>query len=143
MGWLCRSIADGDTLTLLDGANTQHRIRLSGIDAPEKKQPFGQVARQRLGDVVFQRQVTADCGKTDRYGREVCKILLAGEDVNLGQVRAGLAWHYKKYQGEQPAADRATYARAEEESRAARRGLWRDPDPVPPWEWRHPVKPRE
>jgi len=68
------SIADGDTCALLDEGRTQHRVRLAGIDAPEKKQPYGQLSRQHLADLVFQRKVTAECGKIDRYGRDVCKI---------------------------------------------------------------------
>lgn len=132
------AVADGDTLTVLDDAKTQHRIRLSGIDAPERRQPFGTVSRQHLADAVFQRRVVVEFGKTDRYGRLVGKVLLDGEDECLAQITAGLAWHYKQYQREQSPEDRQTYAAAEDAARAARLGLWRDPDPVPPWEWRHP-----
>jgi len=131
------AIADGDTLTVLDDAKAQHRIRLSGIDAPERRQAFGNVSRQHLADAVFQRRVVVEYDKTDRYGRLVGKVLLNGQDECLAQVAAGLAWHYKKYEGEQPVADRRAYAAAEDEARAARRGLWRDGEPVPPWEWRH------
>ena len=127
------SIADGDTFALLDEARTPHRVRLAGINAPEKTQPVGRVLRQSLADLVFHREVTAECGKTDRYGREVCKILHAMEDVNPRQLRAGLAWHYKQYQRQQSSRERQVYAQAEEDARAARRGLWRDPAPVPPW----------
>lgn len=129
-------VADGDTLTVLDDTKEQHRIRLSGIDAPEKRQPFGNVSRQHLADAVFQRRVLVEYQKTDRYGRIIGKVMLDGRDECLAQVVAGLAWHYKHYAREQPPEDRETYAAAEDAAKAARRGLWRDPDPVPPWEWR-------
>ena len=85
------AIADGDTLTVLDDTKTQHRIRLSGIDAPEKRQPFGTVSRQHLADAVFQRRVVVEFYKTDRYGRLIGKVLLDGQDESLAQVAAGLA----------------------------------------------------
>lgn len=130
-------VADGDTVTVLDGANTQYKIRLSGIDAPEKKQAFGMRSKQSLSDLVFDKQVTVETDKKDRYGREVGKILLTGQDVNLEQVTRGFAWHYKQYEREQSANDRKLYDFAEHGARADRRGLWADAEPVPPWEYRH------
>lgn len=130
------AIADGDTLTILDSARVQHKVRLSGIDAPEKRQAFGNVSRQNLSRMVFGQPVTVNYDKRDRYGRIVGKILLSGADVNIEQVKAGLAWHYKKYQKEQPVQDRGSYANAEEAARGSRLGLWRDASPVPPWEFR-------
>lgn len=130
-------IADGDTITLLDAANQQHKIRLAGIDAPEKSQPYGQASKQALSDQVYDRQVSVETSKRDRYGREIGKVLIAGQDANLEQVRRGLAWHYKQYQKEQPLEDRQAYGAAEIEARDAKRGLWADTDPMPPREWRH------
>jgi endonuclease YncB( thermonuclease family) len=130
-------VADGDTVTVLDPANRQHKIRLAGIDAPEKAQPFGQRSKASLSNMVFGRQVIAECGKMDRYRREVCKIIVNGVDANLEQVKAGMAWWYRKYAKEQQAEDRAAYEKAEAEAQAGRRGLWSDPKPMPPWEWRH------
>jgi len=130
-------VADGDTITVLDDTNTQHKIRLSGIDAPEKKQPFGQRSKQSLSDMVFDKEVTVATTKRDKYKREVGKVLVGGIDANLEQVKRGMAWHYKAYEREQPAIDRKVYADAENESRAARRGLWADADPMPPWDYRH------
>lgn len=130
-------VSDGDTITVLDSSNTQHKVRLSGIDAPEKSQPFGQRSKQSLSDLVFGKAVTVETTKRDRYGREVGKVLTGGLDVNLEQVRRGLAWHYKAYEREQPVEDRTTYSTAEQEARAARIGLWADPMPLPPWEFRH------
>ena len=129
-------VADGDTITVLDADKVQHKIRLTGIDAPEKKQAFGTCSKQSLSDMVYNKTVTVETVKRDRYGRELGKVLADGKDVNLEQIRAGMAWHYKAYQRDQSAADRQAYAEAENEAKAARRGLWDDPEPVPPWEWR-------
>lgn len=129
-------IIDGDTITVLDSSNRQYKIRFAGIDAPEKSQPYGQEAKEYLSDLVFNRQVTVETEKVDRYLRPVGKVLVEGRDTNLAMVVAGYAWHYKKYQAEQSPDDRLLYDSAEKEARAARRGLWEDPDPIPPSEWR-------
>jgi endonuclease YncB( thermonuclease family) len=134
------SVADGDTVTVLDASNTQHKIRLMGIDAPEKKMPYGNRSKQSLSDLVFDRQVQVEYSKKDKYGRTVGKIIIGGMDANLAQVKAGMAWHYKEYQREQTVEDRAAYAQAENEARASKRGLWKDADPVPPWDWRKSQK---
>jgi endonuclease YncB( thermonuclease family) len=129
-------IADGDTLTLLDATNAQHKIRLSGIDSPEKGQPFGQVCKKSLSDLAYDRVVAVESNKLDRYGRVIGKVLVNGQDVNLEQVRRGCGWHYKKYQNEQVLDDRLAYNAAEESARAGRVGLWTDQEPVAPWDWR-------
>ncbi|HYW72364.1 MAG TPA: thermonuclease family protein [Pyrinomonadaceae bacterium] len=129
-------IADGDTVTLLDANNTEHRIRLQGIDAPESHQDFGAQSKKNLSDMIYNQEVTADCDKTDQYGRQVCKILLKDKDINLEQIKAGMAWHYKEYEREQSPQDREVYARAEDEAHRTRRGLWADPNPVEPGEFR-------
>ena len=129
-------VADGDTVTLLDASNTQHRIRLDGIDAPERTQPHGQRARQSLAAMAHGRVARADCPKVDRYGRAVCRVIVDGIDVGLEQIRRGYAWHYVKYAHEQRAADREKYARAESDARSASAGLWSFSDPVPPWDYR-------
>lgn len=129
-------IADGDTVTVLDSSKTQWKIRLMGIDAPEKKQAFGNKSKQHLSDLVFNKQVTVEYSKKDRYGRTVGKIVVGGIDANLEQVKAGLAWHYKKYQIEQSQEDRVLYAHAEEQARTDKRGLWLDKDPITPWDFR-------
>jgi len=130
-------VADGDTLTLLDRDNRQHKIRISGIDAPEKGQPFGEVSRQNLARLVFDRNVRAECYKEDRYRRQVCRLFDGSRDVALAQLDAGLAWWSRRYAAEQPPQERAEYASAEDRARADAVGLWRDRDPVPPWEWRN------
>jgi endonuclease YncB( thermonuclease family) len=129
-------ISDGDTITVLSVERRQRKIRLAGIDAPEKKQAFGQRSKQQLSDLVFGRDVVLECGKVDRYRRDVCVVLVGGRDANLAQVEAGLAWWYRKYAREQTAQQRADYEAAETRARAVRAGLWVDPAPVPPWEWR-------
>ena len=129
-------ISDGDTLTLLDANKTQYKIRLDGIDAPERTQPYGQRARQSLAALAQGRVASADCPKVDRYGRAVCRVIIDGVDVGLEQIRRGYAWHYVKYAHEQRAADRERYARAESDARAAHIGLWSFSDPIPPWDYR-------
>ncbi len=130
-------VSDGDTITVLDSQRRQHKIRLAGIDAPESKQAFGQVSKKHLSDLVFDHDVTLDCGKTDRYQREVCVVLVNGEDANLAQVEAGMAWWYRKYASEQTSRQRDDYEASESRAKSVRRGLWSDMDPMPPWEWRH------
>jgi endonuclease YncB( thermonuclease family) len=130
------NVADGDSITVLDANNTQHKIRLAGIDAPERRQAFGNVSTQSLAEQVAGQFVVVEWDKVDRYGRKVGKVLLAGRDRNLEQIKRGLAWHYKQYQREQSPTDQQAYAAAEADARAARLGLWRDPEQVPPWGFR-------
>ena len=130
------AVLDGDTITILDASDQQHKIRLAGIDCPEKSQPFGQVAKQSLSDQLFSRQVSIETNKIDRYGRTIGKVIVDGVDANLGQIKAGMAWHYKQYAKEQPIDDRILYAEAEDIARMLKKGLWSDNDPVPPWDWR-------
>jgi endonuclease YncB( thermonuclease family) len=134
------AIADGDTITILDSANTQHRIRLAGIDAPESHQAFGEQSRLNLSETIFGKDVSVSYQKIDQYGRLVGKITLDGKDINLEQVKAGMAWHYKFYEDEQTPEDRELYARAEAAARATRRGLWQDPNPSEPYQFRKEEK---
>lgn len=129
-------VSDGDTLTVLDEANTQHKIRLAGIDSPEKGQPFGQHCKQSLSDLVYGRTVVVETKKRDRYGRAIGKIIAGGRDANLEQVQRGCGWHYKRYMNEQSLDDRLAYNAAEESARASRVGLWADHEPTSPWDWR-------
>jgi len=129
-------IADGDTITVLDANKGQHKIRLQGIDAPEKSQAFGKTSRQHLSQLVFSKTVTVEYKKMDRYQRQVGKVIVNGTDANLAQVSNGMAWHYKKYEGEQSEMDRQSYSDAEKRARSFRKGLWLEDKPVPPWEFR-------
>ena len=130
------AVHDGDTITVLDTNRTQYKIRLAGIDAPELRQAFGSRSKQNLSSLIYNRHVTVDWQKHDRYGRTVGVVRVDGHDVNLEQVRAGMAWWYRQYAKEQAPDDRQMYERAEKEARAAKRGLWTDANPLPPWEWR-------
>jgi endonuclease YncB( thermonuclease family) len=129
-------VTDGDTITVLDSANTQYKVRLAGIDAPEKAQAFGQASKQALSDYVYDRHVRIEWEKVDRYKRIIGKVSTSGNDVNLRQINLGLAWHYKKYSSEQSEYDARTYADAESSARSRRMGLWAEPTPVEPWVWR-------
>ncbi len=129
-------VHDGDSFTLLDSTNRQYKVRLAGIDAPELGQGFGRRAKENLSNLIFNREVAVQYTKVDRYGRLLGKIVVEGSDVNLQQVMTGLAWHYKAYEKEQRPEDRQIYAAAEEAARSARRGLWQERNPVPPWLYR-------
>jgi endonuclease YncB( thermonuclease family) len=133
-------VADGDTVTILDSTNTQHKIRLGGIDAPEKHQAFGNVSKKSLSDMVYGQLVTVDWHKEDRYGRKVGKVLTNDIDVNLEQIKRGLAWYYKKYKGEMVQTDRINYVQAQQEAETNQRGLWLDANPIPPWDFRKQKK---
>ncbi len=133
-------VSDGDTIKVLDNSRQQHTIRLMGIDAPEKVQPFGLRSKQSLSQLVFDTQVTVQWFKRDKYGRIVGKVRSQdGRDICLEQISRGMAWHYAKYADEQLPADQEVYADAEKAARQSRLGLWQDPDPISPWVWRHPT----
>jgi len=135
--WKVVSVHDGDTLTAVDASNTQHKVRLAGIDAPETKQPFGTKARERLAELTLRKVVRVNVHSHDQYGRLVADIEVAGQGVNKRMVADGMAWHYARYSKD------AGLAAAEREARAARRGLWADKAPVAPWEWRASEKGRK
>jgi len=130
-------VADGDTVTVLDGERNRHRVRLAFIDAPEKAQPFGQRAKQALSDKVFQQQVRVEVVDRDRYGREVGRIWLGETDVNLAQLAEGFAWFYRHYaKNGLNSSDYARYEETEAAAKEQRLGLWQDDDPTPPWDFR-------
>lgn len=129
-------VSDGDTVTVLDAGRRQHKIRLLGVDAPEKDQDFGERSKQSLSDMVFGKDVRVEYEKKDRYGRTLGKVLVGGRSANLEQVRAGLAWFYRHYAEDVPEVDRAALDRAEREARQSKRGLWSQPNPTPPWDFR-------
>ena len=125
------AVLDGDTIEILDSNNKTYRIRLSGIDCPEKAQAFGQKAKQFTSDLCFGKSVKVIVHSTDRYGREIGDIVLSdGTVVNEELVGAGFAWHYKQYSSD------AGLAKLEVEARKKKLGLWADPNPIPPWEFR-------
>ncbi|MEF8737126.1 MAG: thermonuclease family protein [Candidatus Accumulibacter necessarius] len=141
------SVADGDTITILDAHHQQHKIRVAGIDAPAKAQPFGRRSKESLAAMVFWKAVDVHWHKQDRYQCIVGKVMVADPgcrasqcpktlDAGLAQLTLGLAWWYEKYAWEQSPDDAGRYEFAEHEARAKRVGLWADGHPVPPWEWR-------
>lgn len=129
-------VADGDTITVLDSTNTQHKIRLNGIDAPEKNQAFGNVSKKSLSDLVFNQHVDIEWFKYDKYERKLGKVYLNNEDICLEQIKRGLAWYNSKYKGDLVQEDRITYVQTQQEAEANKTGLWVDPDPIPPWDFR-------
>ena len=130
-------VSGGDTITVLDVDQVQHKVRLAGIDAPEKKQALGQKSKEALSDCAYGQQVEVQGSKLDRYGRLIGKVLVHEQDCNLRQIRLGMAWHYKLYMKEQPLEDRILYTNEENLARNNKLGLLRDPSPVPPWDFRH------
>jgi len=126
------AVSDGDTLTLLTKDKQQVKIRLSDIDTPEKRQPFGSRSQQALASKVFGKDVTIAVREKDRYGRTVGRVLLDGRDINAELVAEGYAWVYRQYSKDQ------RLFQLEDEARAMKRGLWALPEAErqPPWEWR-------
>jgi micrococcal nuclease len=125
------SVLDGDTIEVLHDQHPE-RIRLSGIDCPEKHQAFGTRAKQATSALVYGKDVTLQTFGKDKYGRTLADVILPdGTNVNHTLVKDGWCWWYRKY-----AQSNAELERLERESRAAKKGLWVDPEPVPPWEWR-------
>ena len=103
-------VTDVDTIVVLDAGNAQHKIRLQGIDAPERGQAYGTKSKDHLSDSVAGKFLVVGYDKRDRYERILGKVLLSNQDMNLVQVKAGFAWHYKQYQNEQPPSDRELYS---------------------------------
>lgn len=129
-------VSDGDTITVLDAQKNQHKIRLAGIDAPEKAQDYGNRSKQNLSQLVFGKKVFIPDNIKDRYGRTVSRVMVNGTDAGLEQIKAGFAWHYKKYQKDQLPRDRILYAQAQDQSQVARVGLWAMANPIEPESFR-------
>lgn len=130
----CVGVSDGDTIRVLNLGKAQ-RIRLFGVDCPEKGQPFGQRARQFTASLVFGKVVIVEPVTRDRYGRVVAWVSADGTSLNHELVKEGLAWWYRRH-----AAKRKDLERLEEHARTAEIGLWSMTDPVPPWEFRRKHK---
>lgn len=125
------SVADGDTLTVLDAEYQQHKVRLAGIDAPEKAMPFGQVSKQKLAEICFEKSAEVKIVNIDRYERAVGDVVCDGVYANEEMVKGGYAWVYRHYdQGFE------AFYPLEQEAKDAKLGLWLDPEPTPPWQWR-------
>ena len=124
-------IADGDTITIQTLNNEKIKIRLYGIDAPEKKQDYGIKSLDVLKELSYGKTVDVEVKEKDRYGRTVGIVFLNGEEINLKMIETGNAWHYKKY-----AKEEMSYANAEAEARKKKLGLWNSDKQISPWEYR-------
>lgn len=129
-------VLDGDSLLLRIEGQGVRGVRIAGIDAPEKGQPFADVARRALLAQLDDREIRVEVVKTDVFQRLVGRVFVEGRDAGLAQLHAGLAWHFKRYDSDLAPAQRRRYAQAERQARLRGVGLWRDPAPVPPWEHR-------
>ena len=131
-------ISDGDTVTVIDKLSKQHKVRLMGIDAPEKSQAFGNEAKQTLSNYINTKEVSVEYKKLDKYKRIVGKVTLDGQYICLRMIREGMACHYKHYEKEQSKTDRDLYREAEAEANAreVNLGLWVEKQPVSPWIFR-------
>jgi endonuclease YncB( thermonuclease family) len=117
-------ISDGDTITVQDKSNNEHKVRLMGIDAPEKSQSFGNEAKQTLSNYIYKKEVSVEYKKYDKYKRIVGKVTLDGQDICLKMIVDGMAWHYTEYEKEQSKTDRDLYREAEVKAREMKLGLW-------------------
>jgi endonuclease YncB( thermonuclease family) len=140
------AVADGDTITVADGRHRRIKVRLSGIDAPEKNQPYGRESKAHLVSMALGKAVDVEWDKRDAYGRVIGRVLLApgncpacdkSRDAGLAQIAAGYAWWYRSESRELTHGDKSRYALAENSARARHGGLWAAPSPMPPWDWRH------
>ncbi len=133
-------VSDGDTITVLDNLNKEHKVRLMGIDAPEKSQAFGNEAKQTLSNYIYKKEVSVEYKKYDKYKRIVGKVTLDGQDICLHMIRDGMAWHYTEYEKEQSKTDRELYREAEASARSGMIGLWHQTDAVKPSNFRKQLK---
>jgi endonuclease YncB( thermonuclease family) len=126
----CVKVYDGDTIEVMAGGPRSVRVRLHAIDSPEKGQPFSNVATKRTRELVEGKRVRVEVRDRDQYDRLVARIYIDDRDLSEQLISEGLAWHYTRYSSE------LALGQAQRQARKARRGLWQDPDPVPPWEFR-------
>jgi endonuclease YncB( thermonuclease family) len=126
-------VSDGDTVTVLDSSNTQHKIRLEAVDAPESHQPFGTKSKQALSSKVFGKTVRVEWTEKDKYRRTLGHIFIDDRWINREMIAEGWAWHYKQY------SDDEDLAKLELTARAKKVGLWADKNAIAPWDWRCPT----
>ncbi|MFT3994838.1 MAG: thermonuclease family protein [Dysgonomonas sp.] len=128
-------VQDGDTVTLLDNNNTQHKIRLHGIDAPETGQPYGNKSKEHLSGLIADKNVTVDVKGKDQYKRILGVIYLGDTNINAEMIRSGYAWSYKYSKDKY-------YIKLQEKAKEQKKGLWKDKNAVDPWQWRKNKKKR-
>ncbi|MBT6251079.1 MAG: thermonuclease family protein [Nitrosomonadales bacterium] len=136
-------VVDGDTVYVVDKSGNEFKVRLAGIDAPEKNQSYGLASGHHLSKAIKNRWVFLESKprkeklySVDRYNRVLAKILLDGQDINLIQISSGYAWHFKRYQKKQSQVDRESYSKAELDAKRNQLGLWKEKKPIAPWKWR-------
>lgn len=124
-------VSDGDTFTCVNDDNLQLKIRINGIDAPEKKQAFGNKSKELLSSLIFGKRINIDVQSKDSYGRYIAYVYSPeGKDVALLMLHEGMAWHITKYDNNK------VYSDAENVARKAKRGLWSESSPIAPWDFR-------
>jgi len=136
-------VVDGDTIYVVDNFGQKFKVRLTGIDAPEKNQTYGLASTYELTEILINKWVLLKSKpskgnpySTDRYNRVLAKIIFDGLDINLLQVSRGYAWHFKRYQKQQSPLDRKLYSQAELNAKKNELGLWSEKKPIAPWKWR-------
>ena len=136
-------VVDGDTVHVVNKAGKKFKVRLTGIDAPEKNQPYGLASSYKLSEMLINKWVllkskpdNGNLYSIDRYNRVLAKVILDGRDINLAQVSSGYAWHFKRYQKQQSSIDRELYSQAELYAKKNELGLWGEKNPIAPWKWR-------
>ena len=136
-------VVDGDTVHVVNKAGKRFKVRLTGIDAPEKNQPYGLASTYKLTELLINKWVllkskpdNGNLYSIDRYKRVLAKVILDGRDINLAQVSSGYAWHFKRYQKQQSPKDRELYSQAEFDAKKHKLGLWGEKKPMAPWKWR-------
>ena len=136
-------VVDGDTVHVVNKAGKKLKVRLTGIDAPEKNQPYGLASTYKLTEMLINKWVllkskpnNGNIYSIDRYNRVLAKVIYDGRDINLFQVSSGYAWHFKRYQKQQSPLDRELYSEAELNAQKNKLGLWGEKNPVAPWKWR-------
>lgn len=127
-------VPDGDTIVVRDARRVEHRVRLAAIDAPEMNQPYGRESRHNLFKLLYNQivEVVETTSRPDRYGRVIGMVMVGSVNANEQQVRDGYAWAYRRYLR----IEDQYFVMLETVARQNRRGLWADPNPVPPWDWR-------
>ena len=138
----CVGVTDGDTLRVLTTKQENLKVRVAFIDCPEARQPFGARAKQAMSRLVFGKDLELRPQARDRYGRLVALVYVEGVDAGFELLTAGLAWPSYRHLVQAPAEVQASYSAAGDRAREQRVGLWSDPAPIPPWEWRKNQKER-
>jgi len=123
-------IIDGDTFDLLTKNKNTIRVRMNGIDCPERKQDFYKVAKDALAEYIFNKEVRLVTTGWDRNKRTIALVYCDEENINLAMIKNGYAWHYKKYSAD------SSFAKAEKQARIGKKGLWKMNNPLPPWKFR-------